>query len=299
LKSIRKHTAVKGSYSESPDIFASIEYSKKNVENDLRFRLKKMEENNLHLKKVIEQGKQKIDEIITKNNKFVSILAHDLRSPFNSIMGFLELIKRDMDTFDKEKFENYINIAYNSANNMLNLLNNLLVWTLSQSGEKNYNPVKIDLDELLFDEIHNHMPLAKQKQINLNHSLASDLTVRADLQMVRTILRNLITNAIKYTNPGGEITISAIENDKHIEIAIEDNGIGISFEAQKELFKIDSFHSTIGTNNEKGTGLGLLLCKELVEINGGNILIESEPGKGCELKFTLPQFINDSNNQES
>lgn len=278
----------------SRNMFTLVANNEKTTENELRLRLKKLEEINLQLTNVIKQSEQKINEIITKNNKFVSILAHDLRNPFNSILGFLELIKNNLNNYNKNKIEEFVTIAYNSANNTLDLLNNLLVWTISQNSEKSFNPVKIDLDELLLDEIENLIASAKQKQITLNHSLAANLKVRADLQMVRAILRNLISNAIKYTKPGGEITISALENDKHVEIAIEDNGIGISFEAQKELFKIDSFHSTVGTNNEKGTGLGLLLCKEFVEINGGNILIESEPGKGCELKFTLPQYIKES-----
>jgi signal transduction histidine kinase len=109
--------------------------------------------------------------------------------------------------------------------------------------------------------------------------------------MVKTILRNLIGNAIKYTNNGGEITISATEGKRFIEIVVKDNGIGISPEAQRRLYKIHSFHSTTGTNNEKGTGLGLILCREFIEMHGGNIRIESEPGKGSKFKFTLPHYI--------
>ena len=109
--------------------------------------------------------------------------------------------------------------------------------------------------------------------------------------MVKTILRNLISNAIKYTNIGGEIMVSASENKQFVEISIKDNGVGISSMNQKELFKINSFHSTTGTNNERGTGLGLILCKEFVEMHGGKILVESEQGKGCEFRFTLPHYI--------
>jgi signal transduction histidine kinase len=117
------------------------------------------------------------------------------------------------------------------------------------------------------------------------------MNVAADLQMVKTILRNLISNAIKYTNINGEIIINACELKKYVEVTVKDNGVGISVENQRKLFQIDSFHSTPGTKDEKGTGLGLLLCKEFVELHGGNIRIESEPGKGSRFAFTLPHYI--------
>jgi signal transduction histidine kinase len=263
------------------------------MEDKLRNQLKKAKEINLGLNTVIEQNNQKINEIISKNNKFISILAHDLRGPFNSIIGFLNLIKENLNNDDMNNVEKYLDIVYNSANNTLNLLDNLLVWTMSQNSEKYFNPITIELDQLIIDEIDYLIVSANQKQITLNQSIEKGLNVTADVQMVSTIIRNLITNAIKFTNPGGEITISAMENEHHIEIAIEDNGIGISFEAQKELFKIDSFHSTIGTSNEKGLGLGLLLCKEFIDVHGGDIKIDSQPGKGCEMKITLPQYIKE------
>jgi len=117
------------------------------------------------------------------------------------------------------------------------------------------------------------------------------MNITADFQMVKTIFRNLIGNAIKYTNNGGEITISASERKKIVEVVVKDNGIGISPEVKRELFTSKAFHSTTGTNNEKGTGLGLILCREFVELHGGKILMESESGKGSEFKFTLPHYI--------
>jgi len=144
---------------------------------------------------------------------------------------------------------------------------------------------------LLKDEIESINTSARQKQITLNHSIAPNLNIAADIQMVRTILRNLISNAIKYTNTGGKITISASERKQYVEIAVKDNGIGISFEALRNLFKIDGFHSKAGTNNEKGTGLGLLLCKEFIEMHGGDIRVESAQGRGSKFIFTLPHYI--------
>jgi signal transduction histidine kinase len=183
------------------------------------------------------------------------------------------------------------NMAYNSANNTLILLDNLLVWAVSQNKEKNFNPVKINLYELLGEEIESLNTSAKQKQIALNHSIEPNLNVTADLQMVKTILRNLISNAIKFTNINGEISINALEKQQLVEVAVKDDGIGVSSEAQKNLFRIDVFHSTPGTNDERGTGLGLLLCKEFVELHGGSIWIDSEPGKGSRFAFTLPHYI--------
>ena len=133
--------------------------------------------------------------------------------------------------------------------------------------------------------------LAEQKHISLKQDIGQELNVTADLQMVKTILRNLICNAIKYTNENGKIVINALEKKKLVEVDVTDNGIGISKEIQKKLFKIDFLHSTPGTNDEKGTGLGLLLCKEFIELHGGDIWIESQPGRGSRFSFTLPHYL--------
>jgi signal transduction histidine kinase len=250
-----------------------------------------MDEHNVRLEKLVEQLTNKLNEVATTNTKFISIIAHDLRSPFASIMFALELVKESLKDNNIHEIENYIERASNYAKNTLNLLDDLLVWTISQNKERSFDPVKINLYQLVTDEIESINPLAKQKQIALNHSITPDLNITADLQMIKTILRNLIGNAIKYTNPDGEITISASERKQFVEIVVKDTGIGISSRAQRELFKTDTPHSKEGTNNEKGTGLGLLLCKEFVEMHGGNISILSELGNGSEFKFTLPHYI--------
>ena len=260
-------------------------------ENDLLSRLQEMEDRNSNLEKLIEQRTKKLNEVVATNTKFLSIIAHDLRSPFCSILGVLEILKVRVNEFNKNEIDNYVDIAYNSANGTLNLLDNLLAWTISQNNGKNFKPVKINLLGLLKDEIESINTSARQKQITLNHSVAPNLNIAADIQMVRTVLRNLISNAIKYTNTGGKITISASERKQYVEIAVKDNGIGISFEARRNLFKIDGFHSKAGTNNEKGTGLGLLLCKEFIEMHGGDIRVESAQGRGSKFIFTLPHYI--------
>jgi signal transduction histidine kinase len=260
-------------------------------EKNLRIRLHELEEINTSLKLLVEQRTSKLIDIVSTNGKFLSIVAHDLRSPFSSIIGILELLKLSMKEFNKEEIEEYINIVYNSANDTLSLLDNLLKWAVSQNKEKNFNPIKINLYELLREEVESIRTTARQKQITISHSIEPGMNVTADIQMVKTILRNLINNAIKYTNINGEIKINACELNKFVEITVFDNGIGISDENMRKLFIIDAFHSTPGTHNEKGTGLGLLLCKEFVELHGGSIRIESEAGKGSKFSFTLPHYL--------
>ena len=260
-------------------------------EKELLTRLHDMEQLNSSLEILLEQRTSKLTEIVSTNGKFLSIIAHDLRSPFSSIIGILELLKLSMKEFNKQEIEEYVDIIYNSANNTLVLLDNLLVWAVSQNKEKNFKPVRINIYELLIEEIENLKTLADQKQISIIQYAEPGLNAIADLQMVKTILRNLISNAIKYTDIDGEITINAAENKQHVEISVKDNGIGITPEIRQKLFKIDYLHSTPGTKNEKGTGLGLLLCKEFVELHGGSMWIESEAGKGSSFSFTLPHYI--------
>ncbi len=288
MKSSIKKTNLKNESSKLSDISAVVTENSKVSENHYLLRLQEVEELNVQLKDTLNQRNKKLNEIVATNTKFISIIAHDLRTPFVSILGVLEILRESLNDYSIIEIEKYIDMVSNSANRSLNLLDNLLAWTISQNKEKSFNPVKINLFELLVDEIDNMDTSAKQKQIFLNHSIAPNVQVTADLQMVKTILRNLISNAIKFTNSGGEINISARESNEFIEIEVKDNGIGISHENQKTLFNFDVYHTSIGTKSELGTGLGLLICKEFIQLHGGNIRVESELGKGCEFKFTLP-----------
>jgi len=291
LKLSNKRGHSKDESSKSPEKSSAASNSGSFSEKKLLSQLREMEELNASLEILIEQRTSKLIEIVSTNGKFLSIIAHDLRSPFSSIIGILELLKLSLKEFNKDEIAEYVDIVYNSANNTLILLDNLLVWAVSQNKEKNFKPVKINLYDLLREEIESLKTLASQKQITLKHLIKPDLNVAADLQMVKTILRNLISNAIKFTNINGEIIVNATELKQFVEVEVKDNGIGISAENQKKLFQIDTFHSTPGTHDEKGTGLGLLLCKEFVELHGGNILIDSEAGKGSIFSFTLPHYI--------
>ncbi len=260
-------------------------------DNQTMMQLQEMKVRNFKLEKLTEQLKIKLTEVVATNNRFISIIAHDLRSPFHAILGALELVKIKMEDNQYNDLENYIDMASDSAIRTLRLLDDLLDWTISQNLEKSFNPVKVNLQELLKDEIECMDSLANQKQLSVRLSVAPQLNVTADVQMVKTIFRNLIGNAIKYTKPGGEISIGVSERKQFVEITVNDTGIGITKEAQKRLFKIEALHSTTGTNNEHGSGFGLLLCKEFVELHGGTISVESEPGKGSKFKFTLPHYL--------
>jgi two-component system, sensor histidine kinase and response regulator len=291
MKSVNNITYNKSEGAILMEHSASITTNDKLQENKLKQRLQKMEALNAHLQNLVEMDTKKLTDVMATNAKYLSILAHDLRSPFASILAVLEILKSGLNDFNMEETEKNLSMASDSARKTLNLLDCLLAWTISQSKELSFNPVKINLRKLFISEIDSIIDLARQKQIELNHSLTNGLYVTADFQMVKTILRNLISNAIKFSNPGGKITLGASERTPFVEISVQDTGIGMSDEFQQIIFKTDGFHSTIGTNNEHGAGLGLQLCKEFVELHGGNIWIESEQGKGSTFKFTLPHYI--------
>ncbi|HZL12067.1 MAG TPA: HAMP domain-containing sensor histidine kinase [Prolixibacteraceae bacterium] len=250
-----------------------------------------MEEINVQLMNRVDKDANKLSEVISTNAKFLSIVAHDLRSPFNSIIGVLDILGDSFDEFSKAELEKLIHMASASAINTFQLLEDLLAWSTSQNKEKSINPVKIDLNEIITSEFESFSVSSARKQLSLEHSIHPKLFLTADIQMVKVIFRNLISNAIKYSNAGGVIFISAKEGSQFVEIWVKDHGIGISQKTKEKLFKADEFHSTTGTAKEQGTGFGLLFCKEFIEMHGGKIWVESETGKGSVFKFTLPHYI--------
>lgn len=236
----------------------------------------------------LKESEKQLKELNTTKDKLFSIIAHDLRSPFNSIIGFSELLtvnSADLDPEEKEKFCSIINVA---AKNTLILLDNLLNWAKSQTGQLRFNPEKVLFSTVIQEIITLKKSLAKAKNITLDYFSTAEIEVYADINMLKTVLRNLISNAIKFTELGGNIRVLATLKDQHVEITISDDGIGMNEEKCKELFKIASNTTTIGTANENGSGLGLVLCKEFVEKNNGTIWVESKEGKGSNFKFTLP-----------
>lgn len=240
---------------------------------------KRMRENELHLKQVIE----------TKD-KFISIIAHDLRGPFNSIIGFLELLETRYEEFtDLERKEN-ISLIHENASTALNLLENLLQWAKSQTSTIAFQPVRLKLSFIL-NSVHDTFKLAlSQKSLTLKISIPDEIEILADANMLMSIFRNLISNAIKFSSQGGMIAIDAQEIQHQIEITVSDQGTGMSKETIGKLFKVGEDVSMPGTYNEKGSGLGLILCKDFVERHKGSISVESELGKGSKFIIRIPQM---------
>lgn len=235
---------------------------------------------------IIQQDKIKLEELNLTQNKLFSIIAHDLRNPFNNILGLSELLL-EKDT-EKSEAEEYIELINLTAKNTLNLLDNLLNWAKSQTGELSFVPKKINLSKIIYETIGLTKSLAKSKNISLNTSPINDIELYTDRNILSTIFRNLISNAIKFTNQGGYINILATTNGHQIEISISDNGVGMSEETILKIFDPSTTMTSLGTDNEGGSGLGLVLCREFVKKLGGHLWVESEEGQGSNFKFTLP-----------
>lgn len=227
-------------------------------------------------------------ELNTTKDKFFSIIAHDLKSPFNSVIGLSNHLVENIKNNNIEEIGLYGNLIIKSANKAMDLLMNLMEWSRSQTGKMEFNPEYIDLAACTKKIIHLYDDIAGQKSITIKNTLPHNLFVFADNAMISTILRNLISNAIKFTMPGGEIIISAIKKQNEIVFSVSDSGVGISKNSIQRLFRIDQSYSTTGTNKESGTGLGLILCKDFVEKHNGRIWVESEERKGTTFYFTLP-----------
>lgn len=240
----------------------------------------------------LRQSEAKLLELNAQKDKFFSIIAHDLKSPFSSIMGFSELLVDKINKNDFRGIEKYAQIIGQSSQQAMDLLMNLLEWSRSQTGRMEFKPENFDLHDLINENKSIFDVIASQKKITIHENLPSELSVFADKLMISTVLRNLISNAIKFTKQDGEIRISAEKKSKEIHVYISDNGVGIKEKRLKNLFRIDENESTSGTNNEKGTGLGLILCKEFVEKHGGKIWVESEEGKGSTFYFSLMSSVN-------
>ncbi|MGV8944953.1 MAG: transporter substrate-binding domain-containing protein [Lutibacter sp.] len=237
---------------------------------------------------LLNEKENQLRELVSTKDKLFSIIAHDLRSPFNAILGLSELLIENTRDFEVAESKKYLGIINSSAKSTLILLDNLLNWAKAQTGQIIYKPEKTNLSTVVREILEISNSIAKLKNISLNYIQTEDIEVYADLNMLKTILRNLISNATKYSRSNGEIYISAVQNKNNIEITISDNGVGMSEETQNKLFKIDTNITTTGTANEKGSGLGLILCKEFVEKHGGKIWAKSELGKGSSFVFSLP-----------
>jgi signal transduction histidine kinase len=241
-----------------------------------------------NLNQLLINKNQSLIELNATKDKFFSIISHDLKSPFNTILGFSEILSNNFNDFNENELRQFIENIHNSSLQTYKLLENLLEWSRSQSGGMEYKPEMTNIDTLLVDSIAIATIAAKKKQITIYKYIDSSINGYVDKDMFNTIIRNLLSNAIKYTHKKGFISISAMKSESNILITISDTGIGIKNEIIEDIFKISDKHPTVGTDNEKGTGIGLLLCREFIEKHGGCIWVDSEVGKGSTFSFTIP-----------
>ena len=225
---------------------------------------------------------------LSMRQKLLSIIGHDLKGSINVIGGFSELLNKNIEKLEIEKSKQFAGYIKQSAIQMNALLTNLLDWAKIQGKIENFYPEKLDINELIDDEISLNSSVANNKQINVEFKDSQPIIISGDRNMLKTILRNLLINAIKFTNPGGTIKVSSRIIENYVEITVSDSGIGIEPHILKKLFKTDEQISTEGTAKETGSGLGLLLCKEFVNKHHGEIFVESQVEKGSVFRFTLP-----------
>jgi len=239
------------------------------------------------------QLKKYAEDLNTSNvakDKLFSILAHDLRGAFNVILGYSEFLYDDFEDLSVNEIKKYTNSIYETTQNTFKLFDNLLEWARMQMGRTLFSPSPFDICIIIKEVISMNLPIAQGKNIKIESQCNNKCLVYADENMVRTVLRNLLSNAIKFSNMNGTVSFEIIPIEEYIEIKVSDSGVGISEENLSKLFKIESNFSTLGTAEEKGTGLGLHLCKEFVEKCGGKIRVESVEGKGTSFYFTLPKI---------
>ena len=241
-------------------------------------------------KEKAEKSEIQLKELNTTKDKLFSIISHDLRSPFNSILSLSDLLIYNIENKEEEESESFAKLINASAKNALILVDNLLNWTRSQTGKITFSPTLSNLNPIIVEIFNILNSTADNKNISLNYDQSTQIKVFADLDMLKTVLRNLISNGIKFTNTNGRIDVYTLQKQNALEITVKDNGVGINKKIHNKLFKIDKTTTTRGTADEKGSGLGLVLCKEFVEKHGGKIWVESELGKGSNFKFTLPAF---------
>jgi signal transduction histidine kinase len=236
----------------------------------------------------IKDKNEELQKLNAEKDKFFSIIAHDLRSPFNGFLGLTQLMAEELPTMTIDQLQKIAVSMRNSASKLFNLLENLLEWSRIKQGLIPFVPVNLELSQLIKDSTEIILENADKKDINLSIDIPDNCIVFADKNMLQTIVRNLVSNAVKFTARGGKINITAksLSSDT-VEVSINDTGIGMKKEFLENIFRIDTDTNRKGTEGEPSTGLGLLLCKEFVEKHGGKIWAESEEGKGSIFKFSL------------
>jgi signal transduction histidine kinase len=239
-------------------------------------------------KERIQEINETLEDANATKDKFFDIISHDLRSPFNSILGFSDILLENHAEYDNEFREKLIQQIVDSSKGAFKLVENLLEWSRAQTGKFSFNPEKIELEYVLNETLFDIENIAHNKNIEIRTQIPRGMTVYADKEILKTVLRNIASNAVKFTPKLGSIIIKAEIIDRSTLISVQDTGVGISKDKIEKIFDITQKTNTLGTDNESGTGLGLLFCKEFIEKHGGKIQIESEVGKGSIFSFSFP-----------
>lgn len=237
---------------------------------------------------IIRESEKNLKEIVATKDKFFSIIAHDLKSPFTALLGLSEILRNDFDTLSEDQKKDFSDMLYKSAKSTYKLIENLLEWTQLQTGKFEMRIEEFDLKDISSEICSALIVNAMKKNIVINNEIQKGTIVSSDKNMLKLLFNNLISNAIKFSYKGGKIDILSSAGDEGIEVTVADTGIGISEKDIAKLFRTDISFSMKGTEKEEGTGLGLILCKEIIEKTGGKIWVESEIGKGSKFKFLIP-----------
>ena len=237
----------------------------------------------------LEEVVSQLNLLNSQKDMFFSIIAHDLKNPFNAIIGYSELMMMEIRKKDYDSAEEFAEIILESSIRAMDLLGNLMQWAKSQTGRIIFDPKRIVLNEVVKDVTDMFDQIAIQKDVTIKNEISNKIKVLADKDMLATIVRNLVSNAVKFTHPGGEILIYTKEDPDKLILAVKDTGVGINQHDLAKLFRIDATFSSMGTKNEKGTGLGLILCKEFVERHGGKIWAETGTGVGSTFFVSFPR----------
>ncbi|MFP4369268.1 MAG: ATP-binding protein [Candidatus Kapaibacterium sp.] len=247
---------------------------------------------NRQLNEANQKLKEYGDNLQTLNDtkdRFFSIIAHDLKNPLGAFINIAEVLKNDYKDFSHEEMDDFLDELHTSSKRLYELLNNLLIWSRSQTGRIEYRPENVNVYNITANVLDVLKMNIKTKKIDIENKLPEDAYAYADPNMISTVMRNLISNAVKFTGEGGKVIIGQTQkNGNKLGLCVQDTGVGISEEDLAKLFRLDKTHTTDGTNQEKGTGLGLILCKEFIEKHDGEIKVESTPGKGSSFCFELP-----------
>ncbi|MBI9070890.1 MAG: PAS domain-containing sensor histidine kinase [Melioribacteraceae bacterium] len=258
--------------------------------NELQIHQARLKDQSEKLKNVndkLAKSEESLKELNINKDKFFSIIAHDLKNPFNILLGYTGLMVHELEELEPSEIKDFASRIDNAAKNTFDLLDNLLEWARIQRDRIEFTPKTCKVKDMVSEIFYTFKILATEKNIVLNKHIDKDLTIYADENMILTVLRNLISNAIKYTNEHGLILVSAEVIGKEVKFSISDNGVGMTDKTLSKIFKLEEHVTTHGTKNERGTGLGLLLCKDFVEKNGGKIWADSIEGKGSHFHFTV------------